>query len=299
MKWYFASNDKSPKYDALIKAAVESALQNTSLEPYFIYDGDLNNPLIKWLETKGVKIIPHRVNFYNVIKSHPHEKYISIASGAFLRCDIPILNTEDDFVLYTDCDVIFLKDFDYKNLEQPEYFSCSSENNPDDFENFNTGVMYMNLKKLRESHREFTDFITANLYDLAAFDQTAYQMFYGSKMTPLPIQYNYKPYWKMDENAVIIHFHGPKPFDFESDSHIVNFPGTYKYLFNIRPKNYLHYLELFKKYSPNITYSEEFLKKLEQLGKNKRYFTTPLRVRIKNFARKKLLPLLLSNRKNS
>ncbi|MCL2722121.1 MAG: hypothetical protein FWD47_12400 [Treponema sp.] len=264
MKWYFACNDRNRQYDVLIKAAVKSALKNTTLEPVCIYDGE-ENQLTQWLTEHGIKIIFHRVSFYQAFENHLDKNRITTASGAFLRCDIPIINIEDDFCLYTDCDVIFLKDFDYQTLDQPEYFSCSCEADTEDFEYFNTGVMYMNLKKLRKSHKEFTDFIVSNLKSLNVYDQTAYQMFYGSKMTKLPIEYNYKPYWPKDENAVILHFHGPKPFNFELYPCIERLPDVVKNLFNIIPKNYLYYLELFKKYNPDIKYSKEFLDELSRL----------------------------------
>ena len=32
-----------------------------------------------------------------------------------------------------------------------------------------------------------------------------------SNLTMLPPRFNWKPYWGMDKDAVIVHFHGPKP----------------------------------------------------------------------------------------
>lgn len=90
MKWYFASNDKSESFYPLIKGAVNSALKNTSLDPHFLYDGE-ENELTEWLRNKGVKVIPHRVSFYDALKNHYPEIALNVASGAFLRCDIPIV----------------------------------------------------------------------------------------------------------------------------------------------------------------------------------------------------------------
>lgn len=264
MKWYFACNDKSPDFYPLIKAAVNSALENTTLVPHFIYDGE-ENELTQWLEKKGVKIIHHRVSFYAALKSHYNEHLLNIASGAFLRCDIPVIEKEDDFVLYTDCDVLFLKDF--KTDLKPEYLACSTQFDKKNFRDFNTGVMLMNVKKLRESHEKFSKFIVKNLNVLNTFDQTAYQIFYGGKnrgkYSRLPIRFNHKPYWGLDESAVILHFHGAKPTAFESDESLKHLPYVHYKLYKQNPSAYDFFLELFKKYYPAIEYNEDAIQKVK------------------------------------
>jgi lipopolysaccharide biosynthesis glycosyltransferase len=291
VKWYFAFNDNIKHADIIIKAMVESALQNTTLEPVCIYDGVNSNDLIDWLKTKGVQVIPHRVGFYDALESYykKHNNH-KIATGAYLRCDIPILNTEDDFALYTDCDVIFLKDFDYQNLEKPEYFSCSSEIMPKNFKNFNTGVMYMNLKNLRKTHTEFTDYIQNNFDYMwktrPGFDQTAYQCFYGSRMTKLPLVYNHKPYWGINEDAVIVHYHGFKPYNFMGYEQILKLYMDYRILFNMNPKGVVYYLKLFKKYYPDIEYPETFLENVNKLKGRRTFFRIPWKKRLKRFIKK-------------
>ncbi len=242
MKWYFACNDKNPDFFPLIFGAVNSALKNTNLEPNFIYDGS-ENELTLWLRENGVNIIKHRVNFYNALNYNDQNRF-NIASGAFLRCDIPIIETEDEFILYTDCDILFLKDF--QTDIKPSYFACSSQSDKNNFKHFNTGVMLMNVKKLRESHAKFCEFIIKNLKYLTVFDQSAYQIFYGDKCSKLPVIYNYKPYWGIDENAYIIHFHGCKPTTFCSDETLKNIPYTFYELYKKNPQAYDFYLDLFK-----------------------------------------------------
>lgn len=279
MKWYFACNDKSHDLFPLIKGAVNSALQNTTLEPHFIYDGE-NNELTEWLTEKGVKVIHHRVSFSDNLKKR-YKDNLNVAMGAFLRCDIPIIEQEDDFILYTDCDVLFLKDFP-SNL-RPKYFACSSQSEKWNFGHFNTGVMLMNVKNLRKSHQEFCDFIVKNLKLLDIFDQTAYQIFYGGKCTKLDVKYNYKPYWGIDEKAVVIHFHGCKPTSFTSDEELKNFPYVLDVLYRKNPQAYDFYLDLFKKYNSEIEYDYESIEKLKQgiypLIKSQK---NPLRKRIFN-----------------
>lgn len=290
MKWYFACNDKSPDFFPLIKAAVNSAMKNTDLELHFIYDGE-ENELTQWLKEHRVKIIHHRVSFYDALEKHYDAKMLAIASGAFLRCDIPIIEMEDEFVLYTDCDVLFLKDF--KNNINPKYFACSSQVSKNNFTDFNTGVMIMNVKELRKSHGQFCNFIVKNLNILNTFDQTAYQIFYSGKNTHLPIIYNHKPYWGVDEKAVIVHFHGCKPTTFASEETLKNLPYTHYQLYKKNPKAYDFYLDLYRNYGPEIRYSssgiENLKKGLYPLDKGGK---TPLINRIKTKLTKEYKKLL-------
>ncbi len=279
MKWYFACNDRSQSFFSLIKGAVCSALENTTLEPHFIYDGE-ENELTHWLRAKGVKIINHRVSFYDELEKHYSQEGLNIASGAFLRCDIPIIEQEEDFVLYTDCDVLFLKDFELSL--QPKYFACSSQFSKMNFVDFNTGVMVMNVKKLKESHQEFTNFIKTNLSNLPTFDQSAYQIFYNSKNTKLSTVYNHKPYWGVDRNSIILHFHGSKPIDFMDEERLKTLPYVHYNLYKKAPKAYDFYLELFKKYYNEIEYNQDAIEKLKRglypLTKTR----TPFNAKLKN-----------------
>lgn len=261
MKWYFACNDKNPEFFPLIKGAVNSALENTTLKPYLIYDGKPNE-LTQWLEEKNVEIIYHRVSFYNALEKHyTKEGQLTIASGTFLRCDIPTIEKEDDFILYTDCDVLFLKDF--STDIKPEYFACSSEFTKYNYKMFNAGIMLMNVKKLRESHDEFIKFITDNLNRLLTYDQTAYQFFYKGKSTKLPTIYNHKPYWGINKKAAIVHFHGIKPINFISDEKVKNMNYICYNIFKKNPKAYDFYLKIFKKYCPEIEFDDDAIKKLK------------------------------------
>lgn len=280
MKWYFACNDKSPEIYPLIKGAVNSALKNTDLELNFIYDGE-ENELTRWLNDKGVKIIKHRVSFYEKLEKYYDENSLKIASGAFLRCDIPIIEQEDEFVLYTDCDVLFLKN--PQITSKPKYFACSTQFSKINYTDFNTGVMLMNAKKLRESHEKFVEFIVENLNLMSTFDQTAYQIFYGGKCTKLPVIYNHKPYWGVEENAFILHFHGPKPTLFTSDEALKTLSYINYKLYRKNPKAYEFYLDLFNEYYSEIEYNPDGIERLSNgeypLIKPK---NLPLKHRVKN-----------------
>lgn len=231
MKWFFAfrqGNDFSAAYIELLKVAVTSALQNTTLEPWFVYDGEPDS-LVSWMEERGVRVVYHRSFLYPHLEQIARKKgdinYLVIGSGAFLRVEIPLitarLGLQDEFVLYTDIDVLFLEDV-VPELEKlrPGYFAVSPEAEKDDFRNVNTGVMLMNLPALRRAHAGFEKFIIRKLDKLVriSWDQGAYKLYFRKGVfrrplwDPLPIRFNWKPYWEDDgQNPKIIHFHGPKP----------------------------------------------------------------------------------------
>lgn len=290
MKWYFACNENSSHFFPLIEAAVNSAIKNTTLKPYFIFDGK-ECELTKKLREKGVEIIFYRSSFYEALKNHYDERGLGIASGAFLRCDIPIIEQEDDFVLYTDCDVLFLKDFELDL--KPEFFACAPQSGKKNFSHFNTGVMLMNVKKLRESHAQFCKFIENNLDDMFVFDQSAYQIFYSGKSTKLPIIFNHKPYWGVDRSAVILHFHGAKPTVFASDEMIEKLDDSSLTLFKKNPKAYEFYLNLFKEFYPEIEYVENSIQKLiDKEFSAPQPAPTKLYVKIKNKLKKTMMKIV-------
>jgi hypothetical protein len=258
LKWYFAISEASlarPDHDwrALIRVAVESARQNTTLRPNMIYDGEPND-FTEELEKKGVRIIRHRVSFYPDLEEQSRSQwdwYLQAASGAFLRTEIPLIETEEDLVLYTDCDVMFLSEFPALSCRGP--FAVAPESKPDaPSSDLNTGVMMMNLRLLRDSFPEFRLFIRQNLEKLVVLDQTAYGLFYAGQFNALEPELNWKPYWGPNDGAVIIHWHGPKPmvvrrFLHEPDVELAYAPWATLYARN--PDSYRRYLTLWDAFS--------------------------------------------------
>ena len=195
-----------------MRTAVRSARARTTLEPHLIYDGDLGDPFIAELQHAGVIIKPHRVTFHDALAAHPSDNpaYARMAGGAFLRVEIPLVETGAEYVLYTDCDVIFLRE-PRLPWPKPRRFACAPEFDQRDLAAFNTGVMLMNLRRLRADLPAFTQFITSHLSDFVTWDQDAYRQFYRGKVTRLPSRLNWRAYWGDPARADILHFHGPKP----------------------------------------------------------------------------------------
>ncbi len=231
MRWFFALTEDSTafrQYAEMAMVAVHTAQKFTTLEPHCLYDGG-ENEFTVWLAKHGVAVVPHRSFVRDALtelgqrKGNPH--LAAALSGAFSRVELPDIVGKtggEERVLYTDCDIFFRGDL-VPELEANacELFAVAPESDRNDYVNMNTGVMLMNVVRLRESLPKFREYISQNLAALEAesWDEAAYRWFYRDENGPLwdrlRPELNWKPYWGDDENAKIIHFHGPKPFQRE------------------------------------------------------------------------------------
>ena len=258
MKWFFAlcntSKDCKRTMEHL-KIAVNSAKQNTNLEPYFLYDGE-EDELTEWLTSKGINVFITQVSFLDTLLNNPKFESKGTARGAYLRVEVPKLikklKLKDKFILYTDCDVIFTETstdiFNYT----PEYFVAAPEFKADDWSYFNSGVMLINVDNMYNSRQEFVDYIKKECKNIqnGQHDQPMYNQFYKDKYEKLDPIYNWKPYWGHNPNAKIIHFHGPK-IDTIQTLQDTKTPPILMYLYYIGQENgkgYDHYKKLFDDY---------------------------------------------------
>lgn len=240
MKWYTATNEGSLDQDdffELLAAAVLSARENTTLAPHLLYEGRLNHPRIEWLEEVGVTIVPHALSFRDQIEAFCEAEGLSREkarhrSGAYLRSELPVVLQErgfnEEYVLYTDCDVLFMHDPDLASF-RPSYFAAYGhwEGGYTRFhfggrQHFNSGVMLMNIPRMAERCDAFIDFVSNDGYDverpggrywnkhLFLSDQVAYNLFYRDEIDDLPVKYNWNPTKGKNDRAVIVHFNGLK-----------------------------------------------------------------------------------------
>jgi hypothetical protein len=254
MKLFLATNEYTSNTTLinLLKVAVKSAIENTNFEVYVIFDGDkskLNLP-------SQVKVIEHRHRCFNIFKNSKrcsnNDFLISTASSTFLRTEIPFLmkkmGIEDEYCLYTDYDVIFNKiDFEEFDSIKPEIFAAAPEQNQNNWSQFNCGVMMMNINYLFENDNFILNHIENNFESLRVWDQTLYQNLYSNKVTKLDLVYNWKPYWGINNNAKIIHFHGVKPFKSTPFDEVLKYP-TLKNMLEKNKESYEHYNNLFDSY---------------------------------------------------
>jgi hypothetical protein len=245
MKWFLALNRHSPGfplYADLVRVAVHTAREHSALQPHLLYDGP-DDPLLHWLDDHGVEVIRRRSFLYDSLRTIAARTgrlgCLSIGAGAFLRLELPALAAQrgwdDECVLYTDCDVMFLADpLPALRTLAPRYFAAAREDRSDRL-SLNSGVMLMNLPALRRQDGRFRRFVTRHLdhFTRRAWDQDAYRAYYSTRLVPhleldervrrrtgfarrrrwteMPLELNWRPYWGANPAAAVVHFHGPKP----------------------------------------------------------------------------------------
>jgi lipopolysaccharide biosynthesis glycosyltransferase len=265
MKWYFAITEESVGkaegggYGDMIRVAVASALKNSTLQPNMLYDGE-ESDFTRELRAAGVVIHKRRISFYDQLEQaqgrrFPHlEHFMAIARGAFLRFEVPLVEEHDRFVLYTDCDVIFLRDPQIDRF-RPSLFLASSEFNPDGHRSFelNSGVIIMNVERLRDDLPALIDFCCDTTDMSRGYDQEFLRDFYHGKWDHLSPKYNWKPYWGVNEDARIVHFHGPKIQDAMRlvDGEAESVPGLWQDLYKGSPQGYSRYVAEWRALAPD------------------------------------------------
>lgn len=229
MQWVIALNDAGPafpQYSDLAKVAIHTARERTSLVPHLIYDGK-ENDFTRWARSRGVRILPWRSALFTELtalgRTLPNQGFAGALPGIFLRVDLPVIGERyglDEYVLYTDCDVMFRAEVvEELASRRCRYFAVAAESERASKTDMNSGVMWMHLPALRERQALFWEFIREQVDELYSYswDQGAYARFYLSTegkplWDTLPPELNWKPYWERSAAARIIHFHGPKPF---------------------------------------------------------------------------------------
>jgi lipopolysaccharide biosynthesis glycosyltransferase len=214
LKWYCAVAAKTLDFvDSdlrnLIRVAVFSALRNTRLRPHVIYDG-ADDWFTAELRCMGAKVIFRRSALFDALEQHAGQfhNWLHVMSGAFLRFEVPVVETQEQFALYTDCDVLFLRD-PYFGRDLPEMFAATSQFSTDPAEDMNSGVMLINVPNMRRILPDLLDFSRRSLH--LGLDQEILRAYFQANYLPLDRSLNWKPYWGWGAGAQNVHFHGPKP----------------------------------------------------------------------------------------
>ena len=258
-KWYFAITrttldaDPDQGFRDCIRVAVASAKQNTRLRPHMIYDGP-EDEFTEEMRAAGVTVLLHRISFHDRLR-HAQEAqrpewpdYMKTAEGAFLRLEVGQLESEETYVLYTDCDVLFEQDVSIDHL-RPEVFAIGPQFDRNSFyEDVNCGVMVLNVDRLRRDRLALVEFMCENFARISGYDQELLQLYYKARWDPLSPVYNWKPHWGPQPLARVVHFHGPKPAaatkllanpDYRRDDPVFQ---AWRHWFFVAPAAYDHYL---------------------------------------------------------
>ena len=259
-KWYFAITrdtldaDPDQGFRDCIRTAVASARRHTDLRPHMIYDGP-EDDFTDEMRACGVTVLRHRIGFYDALQHAQQQQrpewpdYMKTAAGAFLRLDIGLLETEEAFVLYTDCDVLFEQSVGIGHL-RPEVFAIGPQFDRGSFyEDVNCGVMVLNVERFRRDRPALIEFMCENFARISGYDQELLQLYYKGRWDPLSPIYNWKPHWGPQPAARIVHFHGPKPAaaakllhdpDYRSGDPVFQ---AWRHWFFVAPTSYDHYVK--------------------------------------------------------
>lgn len=226
LKCYFAfSNDISNKhyYVEMLKACLESARKNTTLDLHCLYDGNKEDDLYDLLLQYNVKVKIASIPFYDKLsgiytKEYMLDKFGFIISensmrSRFLRMMISEYEN-DEYFLYCDTDLLFLKDITLNDFPcLPKTVAvCPEFEKSDNYDFFNAGVMLINTPVAKEKYKTFINMIENGIKaQTECCDQGYLNDLYRNQFDKLPLEYNWKPYWGINENTKILHFHGIKP----------------------------------------------------------------------------------------
>jgi len=214
LRWYFAIDEQgslgATGEDA--KTAVLTARQAGGLEPHMLYYG-ARNDFTGWMERNGVRIIDTAPSFLAVMEqAEAAGTYHAHSIGHWLRVAVPLVAQDQKFVLYTDCDVIFLRHVNWDAI-RPAIFAAAPEFKADNWNYFNAGVMVLNVPQMHATYPAFEAHIISRItsgnwyhYD----DEVALNEAYRGAWDRLDPRLNWKPYWGYNSGAGILHFHGPK-----------------------------------------------------------------------------------------
>jgi len=215
VKWYFAIDEAGSLGDTGedAKTAVRSAAALGQLTPHLLYYG-ARNGFTAWMQAHGVTVIDAAPAFLDTIHATQAAGiYEAHSIGHWLRAVIPAIEQTDEFILYTDCDVIFLNPVNWSAI-RPRVLAAAPEFKKDNWNYFNAGVMVVNVPALRVSYPAFESLIRERMNDPADYhnydDQFAFNEAYRGHWDRLNPALNWKPYWGFNAAAGLLHFHGPK-----------------------------------------------------------------------------------------
>ncbi|KAJ1461654.1 hypothetical protein M885DRAFT_506711 [Pelagophyceae sp. CCMP2097] len=213
----------SQTYVKFAKAATVSARLNApSLAPYFVYTylphQDIDEPddeLVIFLKRAGTRVLKWRLSFFDDIPVKIREaKQGHINVGAFGRLDVPLIvstvlhdelskrGLDSEFVLYTDVDVMFARDWpahselyrcgecfrgwpnpkccrDHLGKNDPAVFLAGTEVFA--IWGLNSGVMYLNVQRLLWDRRALLDWGNSHAWNFVTWDQGLLESFYRQK----------------------------------------------------------------------------------------------------------------------
>ncbi len=252
----------------MLKMSILSAVQNSGLNIKCLYCG-VNKDFISTLQNIGVEVIEHKSRIDQlIIDAHKSINFPLHARGAYLRYDIPLVD-ENEYSLYVDCDVFFAKKFIFPP-EMPTHIAACKEKG--DSIDYNSGVLLINNQAFRKTSDGFLSYASSKFGSWSVgVDQRPFNDFYIGKIEELPGVYNWRASFGINDDAIMVHFHGTKIEEIYAFL-INNIPEPYAngYLLerasvcSVNLDSVAYYLDVFSKYLSANT-SPEFSQKISKI----------------------------------
>ncbi len=231
--------DDNPKFLRLLQVAVRSLRQvmGADIPCLCVYAGE-DPHVFKTLQQENIPLS----NYKPLLSRDVIPKNLQYAIGCFLKLELALVPEllNDDYVLYCDVDVLFRKDISVLLNNKPAYMAMAREYTapfyheheelrytwrdneyvvpmPFPIWTYSSGVLLYNLNRLRKYDliHNFLAFCIQNLDKIGNLDQSLLNYYFGKRITRLEETWNRPPYHEDAlESAHIVHFHGPKPWDF-------------------------------------------------------------------------------------
>lgn len=264
MKCYICLTDSvitRKDYFDLLRVTLISAKKSTSLQLICLYDGKVNDSIYNLLQEFGVEIIIHQLPYkQELMEIYPREWMLQTLGkeieysrifGTFMRMEIPVVEKEETYVLYTDIDVIFNDDILLEDLPRPTYLAAAPEYEREigSMEYFNAGILVMNIQGMKIKYGEFIEKMRKRERNKSGlFDQGYLNELCFKDMELLPIEYNWKPYWGINEKAKLIHFHGMKPSSNLDEAGFATNESFFRVIFETNKSGYAGYVYYFMQF---------------------------------------------------
>jgi len=247
MKWYACLNAPAlDRYAEHLRVAVRTAIDIAGLEPHIVFDGEEDQLRAVLGPDEAVHIHRRRSSLIEAIEATPEAPGWSraVAAGALLRLDIPLIETSDEFVLYTDCDVLFARRVELSPL-RPRLFAAAPMHEPHEWSQLCSGVLLLNVPAMRAEYGALMRRARDSLGRAHHYDQELLNEHFEGRWDHLPIHMHWKPYWGVEWDAAIVHFHGPKADDARLLATAPRGDDLFGLLYRRDPAGYAHFLRFY------------------------------------------------------
>ncbi|KAL1528727.1 hypothetical protein AB1Y20_010060 [Prymnesium parvum] len=230
------------RFISAAKVSIFSALVNApSLVPYLLYYGHRDSTSL-WMEAHGVKVMHVNLTFWEALPEHQRTQRQSNGNvfATYGKIDVPRLVDAagaahpTGMVLYTDLDVIFMRDLPISALPlSVRYMAATKEPL---WNIYNTGVLWMNASSMTEQHARMVEYARRRRFHFTVYEQTWLNNYFKKLgWDQLPGRLNVAPFMDCnglsmerrsssahvesllcaEQDVVVWHFAGVKPWDVE------------------------------------------------------------------------------------